>query len=205
MGFTYIRTVQVTTYLLLILAITQAIYTTLYIAEVSIPRQLLWGLEGFLFTILIAFAGAAMVQAKNYQVGWSAIAFSAVLNVVQVSIGITMFGPFREAASQLEALEPLAGAVVALSFMIYYTAKLLLGFAALIFGIAKMSNGSKTLGGLTVLVGVVAMLANAILIMFGRDAFLPSAVAGGTGVLATFLLALCLSSTERKDEDTQEE
>ncbi len=205
MGFTYIRTVQVTTYLLLILAITQAIYTTLYIAEVSIPRQLLWGLEGFLFTILIAFAGAAMVQAKNYQVGWSAIAFSAVLNVVQVSIGITMFGPFREAASQLEALEPLAGAVVALSFMIYYAAKLLLGFAALIFGIAKMSNGSKTLGGLTVLVGVVAMLANAILIMFGRDAFLPSAVAGGTGVLATFLLALCLSSTERKDEDTQEE
>jgi hypothetical protein len=205
MGFTYIRTVQVTTYLLLILAITQAIYTTLYIAEVSIPRQLLWGLEGFLFTILIAFAGAAMVQAKNYQVGWSAIAFSAVLNVVQVSIGIAMFGPFREAASQLEALEPLAGAVVALSFMIYYAAKLLLGFAALIFGIAKMSNGSKTLGGLTVLVGVVAMLANAILIMFGRDAFLPSAVAGGTGVLATFLLALCLSSTERKDEDTQEE
>jgi hypothetical protein len=205
MGFTYIRTVQVTTYLLLILAITQAIYTTLYIAEVSIPRQLLWGLEGFLFTILIAFAGAAMVQAKNYQVGWSAIAFSAVLNVVQVSIGITMFGPFREAASQLETLEPLAGAVIALSFMIYYAAKLLLGFAALIFGIAKMSSGSKTLGGLTVLVGVVAMLANAILIMFGRDAFLPSAVAGGTGVLATFLLALCLSSTERKDEDTQEE
>jgi hypothetical protein len=205
MGFTYIRTVQVTTYLLLILAITQAIYTTLYIAEVSIPRQLLWGLEGFLFTILIAFAGAAMAQAKNYQVGWSAIAFSAVLNVVQVSIGITMFGPFREAASQLEALEPLAGAVVALSFMIYYAAKLLLGFAALIFGIAKMSSGSKTLGGLTVLVGVVAMLANAILIMFGRDAFLPSAVAGGTGVLATFLLALCLSSAGRKDEDNQEE
>lgn len=67
------------------------------------------GAGGFFFTILTAFAGAAMVQAKSYHVGWSAIAFSAVLNVVQVSIGLTLFGPFREAASQLEALGPLAG------------------------------------------------------------------------------------------------
>lgn len=199
MEFTNIRTVQITSYLLLALAVTQALYTSLYIAEVNVPRQLLWGLEGFLFTILAAFAGAAMVQAKNYQVGWSAIAFSAVLNVVQVSIGLTMFGPFREAASQLDALGSVAGAVVALSFMIYYAAKLLLGFAALIFGIAKMTGGAKALGGLTALVGVVAMVANAILIVFGRDAFLSSAVAGGSGVLATLLLALCLMSVVRED------
>ena len=131
-----------------------------------------------------------MVQSQNYQVGWSAIAFSAVFNVMQVSIGLTMFGPFREASSQLEALEPAAGSVVALSFMIYYAAKLLLGFAALIFGIAKMNGGARALGSLTALVGVVAMLANAVLIAFGRDAFLPSPVAGGSGVLATLLLAL---------------
>jgi len=146
------------------LAATQALYTLLYIAEVNVPRQLLWGLEGILFTILIAFAGAAMVQAKHYHV---------------------------------------AGAVVALSFMIYYVAKLLLGFAALIFGIAKMTSGAKALGSITVLVGVVAMLANAILIVFGRDAFLPSPVAGGFGVLATLLLALCLMSIAREDEGKQ--
>ena len=201
MEFTNIRTVQVTSYLLLALAVTQILYTVLYIAEVSVPRQLLWGLEGFLFTVLAAFAGAAMVQAKNDQVGWSAIAFSAVLNVVQVSIGLTMFVPFREAASQLESLEPLAAAVVALSFMLYYAAKLLLGFAALIFGIAKMTGGTKVLGGLTALVGVVAMFANTILIVFGRDAFLPSAVAGGSGVLATLLLAFCLRSVTRQDSE----
>lgn len=200
MEFTNIRTVQITSYLLLALAVTQALYTTLYIAEVNIPRQLLWGIEGFLFTMLTAFAGAAMVQAKNYQVGWSAIAFSAVLNVVQVSIGLTMFGPLREAASQLEALGPVAGAVVSLSFMIYYAAKLLLGFAALIFGIAKMSGGAKALGGLTALVGVVAIFANAISIVFGRDAFLSSSVAGGSGVVATLLLALCLMSIVREDQ-----
>lgn len=199
MKFTYIRTVKVTSYLLLVLAATQAFYTILYLAEIDVPRQLIWGLEGFLFTILMAFAGAAMVQAKNYQVGWSAIAFSAVLNVVQISIGLTMFAPFREAASQHEALGPVAGAVVALSFMIYYAAKLLIGFAALIFGIAKMASGAKALGALTALVGGVAMFANATLIVFGREAFLPSPVAGGAGVLATLLLAFCLTSVARED------
>jgi hypothetical protein len=199
MEFTNKRTVQITAYLLFILAVTQAIYTVLYIVEVNVPRQL-WGLEGVLFSILAAFAGAAMVQAKNYQLAWSAITFSALLNIVQVSIGLTLFGPFREAASQLEVLEPVAGAIVALSFMIYYAAKLLLGFAALIFGIAKITEGAKGLGGLTALVGVVAILANATLIVFGRDAFLPSPVAGGSGVLATLLLALCLTSVAREGD-----
>lgn len=201
MEFINQRTVQTTSYLLLALAVTQVLYTALYMAEVNVPRQTLWGLEGVLFTVLTAFAGAAMVQAKNYQVGWSAIAFSAVLNVVQVSIGLAMFGPFREAAAQVEALEPVAGAVVALSFMIYYAAKLLLGFAAIIFGIAKMTGGSRALGGLTALVGVVAMFTNAILIVFGRDAFLPSPVAGGSGVLATLLLAFCLMTVVRQDSE----
>ncbi|WP_323750411.1 hypothetical protein [Marinobacter sp.] len=199
MEFTNIRTVRITSYLLLALAATQALYTILATAEISVPRQLLWGMEGFLFTILTAFAGAAMVQAKHYQLGWSAIAFSAVLNVVQVSVGVTMFGPLREAASQLDALGPLAGAVVALSFMIYYAAKLLLGLAALVFGMAKMSGGAKALGGLTALVGVVAMFANGMMVVFGRDVFLSSAVAGGSGVLATLLLALCVRSLARED------
>ncbi len=199
MEFTQLRTVKIASYLLLVLTVTQAIYTALYLSKVSVPRQFLWGLEGVLFTFLIAFAGAAMVQAKNYQVGWSAIAFSAVLNIVQVSIGLTMFRPFYEVAGQLEELKPIAGAVAALSFMIYYTAKLLLGFAALIFGVAKMSEGTKALGGLTALVGVITMLANAILIILGREGFLSSYVAGASGVLATLLLAICLMSLTGKD------
>ena len=199
MKFTKRQNVQTISYLLLALAITQALYTAFYISGVDVPRQLLWGLEALLFTILAAFAGAAMVQTESYQVGWSAIAISAIFNLVQVSIGLTMFGPFYEVASQVEALEPAAGAVVALSFAIYYAAKLLLGFAALIFGLAKMTDGAKALGGLTALVGFVAMLANAILITFGRDAFLPSAIAGGSGVLATVFLALCLMSAVQED------
>ena len=214
MELTVKRTVQITAGMLLALAVTQALFTALYLAQVDIPRQLflgleptalLWGLEGLLFTTLAAFAGAAMVQAKNYHLGWSAIAFSSVLNVVQVSVGLTMFGPFREAAGEVEALAPAAGAVVAFSFMTYYAAKLLLGFAALIFGMAKMNAGAKALGGLTALVGVVAMSANAILIVFGRDSFLPSPVAGASGVVATLLLALCLMSMVRDAKENPKE
>lgn len=197
MEFSLKRTVQITAYLLFALVVTQSLYTALYMAEIEVPRQLLWGLEGLLFTVLAAFAGAAMVQVNNCHVVWSAIVFSAVLNVVQVSVGLTMFGPFGEAAGQVEALAPAAGAVVAFSFMVYYAAKLLLGLAALALGMATMQGGAKALGGLTALAGIVAVFANAVVIVLGRDAFLPSSLAGGSGVVATFLLALCLTSVAR--------
>lgn len=202
MEFTYSQTVRVTAYLLLALAITQAIYTALYLSELTPPRQLLWGLESLLFTILAAFAGAAMVQTTSLQVGWSAIAVSAVFNLVQVSIGVTMFVPFREAASQLDTLAGAAGGVYALSFMIYYAAKMLLGLAAIIFGMQQTAAGSKVLGRLTLSIGAIAMLSNAVLMSFGRDAFLPSPVAGGSGVIATLLLALCLMSVAGEEAES---
>ncbi|MEL7298211.1 MAG: thiamine biosynthesis protein ThiC, partial [Pseudomonadota bacterium] len=111
MDFTIKQTVQVVAGLLIALALTQAVYTALYIAKADVPRQLLWGLEGVLFVFLAAFAGAALVESKRLAVAWSAIACSAVLNVVQVGVGLTMFGPFREVAQGVEALAPAAGAV----------------------------------------------------------------------------------------------
>ena len=68
---------------------------------------------------------------------------------MQVSVGLTMFGIL---AGDVEA--PVYSAVAAFSFMVYYEAKLLLGFAALNFGMAIMKAGAKALGGLTALVGV---------------------------------------------------
>lgn len=199
MNFTNKHIIQISAYLLLALAITQAVFTVLYVAKLDLSRQFFWGMEGLLFTVLVAFAGTAMVQLKNEQLMWSAIAFSAVLNVIQVSIGVTMFGTFSEASGELEALKPALNGVVGLSFMIYYAAKLLLGLAALAIGMTVMSEGSKLLGGLTACIGSVAIVANAILITFGRDGFLPSGVAGATGVLATLLLAICLIVAARKE------
>ena len=129
MEFTLKRNAQVVAYLLLVLVVTQAVFTALFNAGIAGPRPYIWGLEGVLFTFLAAFAGAALVQAKNYHLGWSAIAFSAVLNVVQVRIGLKLFGPFGGVAQQLEGAGPLIGAVLALSFMIYNAAKILLGLS----------------------------------------------------------------------------
>ncbi|WP_246218657.1 thiamine biosynthesis protein ThiC [Parasphingorhabdus halotolerans] len=175
-------------------AISQPIYTALYLAAPEVDRQFLWGLEALIFVLLTAFAGSALVMAKRYALGFSAIVFSAVLNVVQVGVGLTQFGPFRMAAAVNADLSDVASSVVAFSFFGYNAAKILLGLAAVVFGMARMIEGSKVLGGTAVLIGAVAFVANSLAMMFGLQGFLPSPVAGGSGVLATLLLALCLFS-----------
>lgn len=199
MHATFNRNVTIVASLLLIAAITQAIYTALYIAEMDVPRQLLWGSEGVLFTILAAFAGAAMVQAKELHLGWAAIAASAVLNVVQVGVGLTLFGPFFEVAGEVPEMAPVAGAIVDYSFMVYNAAKVLIALAAVVFGLGHMSAGSKAIGGLTAIVGAVALVSNALSAAMGRDFSGELPIAGGSGVLATVLLALCLFTLRKSD------
>jgi len=189
MEFTQKQNVQIICALLFLTVISQALYTVLYIAASDVPRQWLWGLEGLIFVLLATISGSALVQAKSYALGFSAIFASAILNLVQVGIGLTQFGPFREAAQGVEAIAPAAGSVVALSFFIYNAAKILLGLAAVVFGSAISQAGSKVLGRLTVFLGFVAVVANSVVMMFGRIEGIPS---GATGVVATLLLAICL-------------
>ncbi len=200
MDLSHSQTVKTIAALLLLAAITQPIYTALYLAAPDVDRQALWGIEALIFVVLAAVAGSALVTAKRYTLGFSAIAFAAMLNVIQVGVGLTQFGPFRAAAELNADLGDVAFSVVAFSFFGYNAAKILLGLAALVFGLAKMSEGNKLLGGLTVLVGGIAFVANTLVMMFGLQGFLPSPVAGGSGVLATLLLALCLFSLKGSGE-----
>ena len=193
------RTVKIVALLLLLAAVSQPIYTALYLNAPDIDRQIIWGLEGLLFVLLSAFAGSALVMAKRYTLGFAAIAFSAVLNVIQVGVGLTQFGPFREAATANPELGGVAFSMVAFSFFGYNAAKILLGLAAIVFGMAKIGEGGKLLGGLTALVGVVALVANALVMMFGLQGFVPRPLGGGSGVAATLLLALCLFSVRSGD------
>jgi hypothetical protein len=188
MEITFKRTTTFVATLLLIAAVTQAIYTALYIAEADVPRQLLWGTEGFLFTVLAAFAGSALAQAKRLHLVWAAITAAAVLNVVQVGVGLTMFGPFFEVAGNLEATGPLAQGVLAFSFMVYNAAKVLLALALMVIGLDR----GKALGVVSALVGAVAFVSNALSMGLGRDFSGELPIAGGSGVLATILLAVCL-------------
>ncbi|MEP5938107.1 MAG: thiamine biosynthesis protein ThiC [Erythrobacter sp.] len=199
MEFTLKRTVQVIAGLLVLAAVIQAVYTALYLAKVDVPRQLLWGSEALIFVLLAAFAGSALAQAGRFSLGFSAILVAGMLNFVQVGVGLTMFGPFREAADAVEGVAPAASGVVAFSFMVYNTAKILLGLAAIVFGTAKMNAGSKALGGFTALIGVIAMITNTLSMALGRGFSGELPLAGGSGVLATVLLALCVSAAVKQD------
>ena len=189
MDFTQKQNIRMVSALLLFTALSQAIYTLLYVVAKDVPRLWLWGIEGVVFVLLAAIAGAALVQAKNYSLGFSAIMVSAILNLIQVSIGLTQFGAFREAAQNIEGIAPAAGGVVAFSFFIYNGAKVLLGLSAIVFGTAVLQSGSKLLGRLTILVGAIALSANAIVMVMGRIQAIPS---GASGVVATLFLAICV-------------
>lgn len=189
------RNTQIVAALLMALALTQVLYTVLYAAEIDVPKKMLWGLEALLFVFLTVFAGTAMLQAKQGQLGWVAIAFSGSLNVVQVGVGFTMFTPFREVSANLEAMAPATASVVAFSFFVYNAAKIQLGLAAMVFGRVVKERGARGLGAATFTIGCFAVFANSAVVAFGRDSFMPSMVAGASGVLATIVLAICLWRT----------
>ena len=202
LNFQFRRTAQITGLMLLLAAATQAIYTALYISEANVPRQFLWGTEGLLFVLMAAFAGSALAQADRQHLAWSAITAAAVLNVVQVGIGLTMFGPFFEAAGQVEGLMPAARAVVAFSFMVYNAAKVLLALALIAFALERLNAGSKLLGGAGAVLGLVALVSNTASMAAGRDVFGELPLAGASGVLATVLLGLCLLSLPEVSEES---
>ena len=196
MEFSQQQNLRILSVLLFLVVITQAVYTAMFMLANDLPRQWLWGLEALIFLLLAAFAGSLLVQVKSYSLGFAAVFASALLNVVQVGVGLTQFVPFFEAAKSTEAMAPAASAVVAFSFFVYNAAKVLLGLAAIVFGLAVAKQGANLLGKVTALVGLVAIIANTIVMMLGRMEAVPS---GATGVLATLLLAICTLKLASED------
>lgn len=193
------RTVKLIAILLFLTAISQPLYTALYRFAPDFDRQFLWGIEALLFVLLATVAGSALVVTKRYALGFSAIAFSAILNVLQVGIGLTQFAPFGEVARANAELSALTTAIVAFSFFIYNAAKLLLGLAALIFGLAHFDNNNKIMAMALIVIGAVAFFANLFAMMLGSDSFLPRHVAGASGVLATLLLSICMFNLSKQN------
>ncbi|MEO0436893.1 MAG: thiamine biosynthesis protein ThiC [Pseudomonadota bacterium] len=199
MEFTLRRNAQLIAVLLFAASITQIVYTALYMAEANVPRQLLWGTESLLFVLMAALGGSALSQTDRHHLAWAAITAASVLNVVQVGVGLTMFGPFYQAAGELEAVVPAAKAVVAFSFHSYNAAKILLALALIVFALAARSAGSKLFGGFGVLVGLLAFMSNSASMTAGRDVFGELPLAGGSGVLAAILLGVFLLTAADDD------
>ncbi len=183
--------------LLLLAAITQPIYTAFFIGAPEIDRRFLWRVEGLLFILLACFAGAGLVLAKRYALGFSAIAFAAVFKLLAVGLGLTQFFPFNAAAEMNAGLSEVATSIVAFSFFCYNSANALLGLAAIVFGLDKWADHGRAIGAITTVVGIITLTTNTVVMMFGFQGLLPSPVAGASGVVATVLLAVCLLGTKR--------
>ena len=183
--------------LLLLAAITQPIYTAFFIGAPEIDRRFLWRVEGLLFILLACFAGAGLVIAKRYALGYSAIAFAAVFKLLAVGLGLTQFFPFNAAAEVNADLNEVATSIVAFSFFSYNSANVLLGLAAIVFGLAKWAERGRAIGAITTVFGIIALTTNTVVMMFGFQGLLPSPVAGASGVVAMVLLAVCLLGTKR--------
>ena len=72
MELTQNNTIKVVAILLVLTAVTQPIYTALFIGAPDVSRNFIWGLEGIIFVLLAAFAGSALAMAKRYALGFSA-------------------------------------------------------------------------------------------------------------------------------------
>ncbi|MEE4200687.1 thiamine biosynthesis protein ThiC, partial [Erythrobacter sp.] len=174
MDFSPRQSATIVAFLLISAAVSQSLYTALYLNAPEVNRLPIWSVEAMIFVAIAAFASVPMVHSKAFTAAWGALFASAILNVGQVGVGLFMFGPFFDAAEAVPGMQPAAGAVVAYSFFVYNAAKVLIAFAALIFGLAHMKAGgglAKAIGGLAALVGVIAIIANAASMAAGRDVF----------------------------------
>ncbi|MGB7406076.1 MAG: hypothetical protein WA906_10325 [Pacificimonas sp.] len=191
------RAAQIVAVLLISLVATQAAYVALSMAGADINRAIIWTVETLASLGIIAFAAVPLVTTRRYIAAWSAIIGAAVLNVIQLAMGVAMFPPLIEAG---EPLAPVFTAVLAGAFFILYAAKFLFGYAALAIGYAEVQAGSglaKIIGVLATLTGIAAMIAATIAMAFGRDAADP--YAGGLGTAAMLLLAVLLTRAVREN------
>ncbi|APE27972.1 hypothetical protein [Aurantiacibacter gangjinensis] len=172
---------------------TQLVYIGLSSMGGTVNRDIIWAVEVLLFAV-VAVAGFALISTRPIM--GSAIGTFGVLNTMQAGIGLVMFGPLFEGG---EALAPVAGAVLALAFLLYFAAKLAIGLGALTAGLLlyrHTGGGVRILGLLTAIAGGIAVVLNGLAIFPQTDLTYP---AGGAGTVATLLLALALVPTGRAD------
>ncbi len=173
---------------LLLTVATQLFYITVVSgSDVEALRPITWMIEMAAFTLVSVAALALAGRARTANLVWSAIAVSGIFNGIQVAMGLSMFGPAREAAN----VEQLFGAILAGAFFFFFAAKVLLGLAAIAFGLSALrgSGLAKIVGGLAALAGLAAVIVNILAMATGMEYTFP---AGATGTAATALLAITI-------------
>lgn len=165
---------------LLITVASQLFYITVVPAAgpETVLRPAIWFGELFAFLSIALAAFTLAIRRPDQAVLWVTLAIAGILNVLQVAVGLTMFGPASEGEPQLIAT------VLAGAFFLSFLAKFLLAGTGIAFGLI-----AKGLGGLTIIAGPAAAALN-LLAMIESKAWM--AAAGASGTAATGLLAILL-------------
>ncbi|MBX7457658.1 hypothetical protein K3152_05310 [Qipengyuania sp. 1NDH17] len=178
---------------LLITVASQVFYITVVSGSANEAlRPLTWFTELFAFTASAVFALALATRRPSQGVIWATIAIAGLVNIIQVGMGLSMFGPAMEAS---DAVPQLFAAVLAGAFFFYFLAKLLLGVAAILLGLhAVLSSGTlaKGAGGIAVLAGASSVIL-ALLAMVDAESWRFAAGAAGTAATAFVGLLLFLA------------
>lgn len=187
------RPLMIVPMLLLSVVVTQIIYIVKATYQLDIPGTAIWSVEAVVFLGMTLLGLLAMVQNGQTTLGWAAIAIAGLLNVLQVGIGLAMFGPLADAG---EAMAPVYDAVAAGAFFLYFTGKLLFGLSAIVFGLSlvRSAGTAKIVGGLAIVTGAAAMLVNLCGMTIGMTWLYQ---AGATGTVATLVLAMALMMVRR--------
>ena len=170
----------------IVTVVTQIAYVT--VQGETITAQLIWGTEVVAFAAVALFGLAGAVEAPTSRYG--ARALFGLFNTVQAGMGLTMFGPLQEGG---EALAGAFQAVLAGAFFFYFAGKVMVGIAALSFGLGAFrfgNAGAKTVGALAALSGIAALGTNLYGMVAGREGIVQTA--GATGTAAALFVALAI-------------
>lgn len=160
-------------------------------------RSSVWTIEILLFAAIAIASLVGLVRSADMQLGWSALVVAGIINMIQSGIGLSMFLPASQAGEQLA---PLMGTVLAGSFLFYYLAKVVLGVAAVFFGLSLFRGGkaiARIVGLLSLISGVIAIALNVAAVRMGLGAV---PLAGASGAIATFFVGCALWVSARKTE-----
>lgn len=176
---------------LLLTVATQVFYVAVVAnaGDDTLLRPLTWFTELAAFSAVAVFGHSLAARQPAAATLWSAIAFSGLLNTLQVSMGLSMFKPALDAG---EGQGALFATVLGGALFLYYLAKAVLGVVAIALGVAAWPTGAavwRVLAGLAVLGGIAALILN-LMAMIESQAWMFAA--GAAGTVATTLVGVLM-------------
>lgn len=152
-----------------------------------------WMTELVAFTAVSVAALTALLRGASARTAWIFLLFAGLFNMIQISFGLSMFAPAGTAG---EALAPVFTTVASGAFFFYFLAKALFGLASIGFGLALFGEASattKAIAGLTIVVGLAALVANLMALPQGMTLAFEAGAAGTAAALTTALSAMMVA------------